>query len=147
MNDDIDLEDAAPWMVLFVTLAGGFLRVLLLDTKGLWLDETFSIWMANLKIGEMLQWVVKVDQHPPLYYFLLHLWIGITGDSPYYARLLSVLLGAGTIPIIYLIGKRMFGPLMGVAAAAFLAFSPFNVYYAQEARMYTLLMFNAAMAI
>jgi hypothetical protein len=147
MNDDIDLEDAAPWIVLFITLAGAFIRVLLLETKGLWLDETFSIWMANFKVGEMLQWVVKVDQHPPLYYFLLHLWIGITGDSPYYARLLSVLLGAGTIPTIYLIGKRMSGPLMGVAAAAFLAFSPYNVYYAQEARMYTLLMFNASVAI
>lgn len=73
MNDDIELEDAAPWIVLFTIIAGGFLRILLLDTKGLWLDETFSIWMANLKVSEMLQWVIKIDQHPPLYYFLLHL--------------------------------------------------------------------------
>ena len=29
----------------------------------------------------------------------------------------------------------------------FLAFSPFNIYFAQETRMYTLLMFNAAVAI
>jgi len=147
MNDDIDLEDAAPWIALFITIAGFVMRVLLLETKGLWLDETFSIWMANLKVGEMLQWVVKIDQHPPLYYFLLHGWIGIFGDSPYYARLLSVIFGTGAIPIVYLIGKRISGPLMGVAAAAFLAFSPFNVYYAQEARMYTLLMFNASVAI
>ncbi|MRS03036.1 hypothetical protein EG832_07410, partial [bacterium] len=146
MNDDIECEDAAPWLVLFATIAGGFLRILLLDTKGLWLDETFSIWMANLKVSEMLQWVIKIDQHPPLYYFLLHFWVGINGSSPYFARLLSVLFGVGTIPIFYLIGKRLSGPLMGVAAAAFLAFSPFNIYYAQEARMYTLLMFNASVA-
>ncbi len=146
MNDDIDLEDAAPWIVLFTAIAGGFLRILLLDSKGLWLDETFSVWMANLKVGEMLQWVIKIDQHPPLYYFLLHLWVGANGSSPYFARLFSVLFGVGTIPFIYLIGKRLSGPLMGVAAAAFLAFSPFNIYYAQEARMYTLLMFNASVA-
>ncbi|PKN99349.1 MAG: hypothetical protein CVU42_08850 [Chloroflexi bacterium HGW-Chloroflexi-4] len=147
MNDDIDLEDAAPWIALFITIAGFIMRVLLLESKGLWLDETFSIWMANLKVGEMLQWVVKIDQHPPLYYFLLHGWIGIFGDSPYYVRLLSVLFGTGAIPIVYLIGKRMSSPLMGVVAAAFLAFSPFNIYYSQEARMYSLLLFNASMAI
>lgn len=147
MNDDMELEDAAPWIALFITIAGFVLRVLLLDTKGLWLDETFSIWMANLRVGEMLQWVIKIDQHPPLYYFLLHGWIGIFGDSPYYTRLLSVIFGTGTIPIIYLIGKRMSGPLMGVSAAALLAFSPFNIYYSQEARMYSLLMFNASVAI
>lgn len=147
MNDDIDLEDAAPWIALFITIAGFFLRLLLLDSKGLWLDETFSIWMANLKVGEMLQWVVKIDQHPPLYYFLLHFWIGLNSSSPYFVRLFSVLFGTATIPIIYLIGKRMSGSLMGVAAAAFLAFSPFNVYYAQEARMYTLLMFNVSVAV
>ena len=40
MNDDMELEDAAPWIALFITIAGFVLRVLLLDTKGLWLDET-----------------------------------------------------------------------------------------------------------
>jgi hypothetical protein len=58
-----------------------------------------------------------------------------------------VLFGAGTIPIIYLIGKRMSGTVMGLAAAVLLAFSPFNIYYAQETRMYTCLTFNAAVAI
>jgi hypothetical protein len=37
--------------------------------------------------------------------------------------------------------------VMGLAAAVFLALSPFNIYYAQETRMYTLLTFNAAVAI
>jgi len=36
---------------------------------------------------------------------------------------------------------------MGLAAALFLALSPFNIYFAQETRMYTCLTFNAAVAI
>jgi hypothetical protein len=36
---------------------------------------------------------------------------------------------------------------MGFAAAVILAFSPFNIRFAQETRMYTFLMFNAAVAI
>jgi hypothetical protein len=95
----------------------------------------------------MLPWVIKIDQHPPLYYVLLHYWIGLNGNSPYDVRLLSVLLSAGTIPVIYLIGKRLSGATMGLAAAAILAFTPFHIHYAQETRMYTLLMFNAAVAI
>jgi hypothetical protein len=61
--------------------------------------------------------------------------------------MLSALFGAATIPVIYLIGKRISGAVMGLAATVFLAFSLFNIYYAQETRMYTLLTFNAAVAI
>jgi asparagine N-glycosylation enzyme membrane subunit Stt3 len=57
------------------------------------------------------------------------------------------LFGTGTIPIIYLIGKRMAGVVMGLAAAVLMAVSLFNIYFAQETRMYTLLAFNAAVAI
>ncbi len=147
MNEDIDLEELAPWLVILITLVGGGLRVLLLASKGMWLDETFSVWMANHNVGEMLHWIVKIDQHPPLYYLLLRGWMALRGDTPYDVRLLSALFGAGAIPLIYLIGKRMSGAVLGLAAAVLLAISPFNIYYAQETRMYTLLTFNAAAAM
>jgi hypothetical protein len=147
MNKENELEELAPWLVIIITLIGGGLRVLLLDHKGMWLDETFSVWLANHSVADMLQWMVKIDQHPPLYYLLLHYWVTLNGDTPYYVRLLSGLFGAGTIPIIYLIGKRMSGAIMGLAAAVILALSLFNIYYAQETRMYTCLTFNAAVAI
>jgi len=147
MNDEIDIEEWAPGFVILITLVGGFLRVLLLGTKGMWLDETFSVWMARHSVPELLQWTVNLDQHPPLYYLLLHYWIALFGDTAYYARLLSALFGAAAIPVIYLIGKRLSGAVVGLAAALFLAFSLFNIYFAQETRMYTLLTFNAAVAI
>jgi mannosyltransferase len=147
MNEETDIEVWAPGAAIFITLVGAFLRVLLLGMRGMWLDETFSVWLADQSVHNMLQWIVQIDQHPPLYYLLLHYWVAHNGDSAYYARLLSALFGAGTIPIIYLIGKRISGAMVGLAAAVFLAFSPFNIYYAQETRMYTLLTFNAAVAI
>ncbi len=147
MNDETDFEAIAPWLAFIITVIGGGIRVLLLDSKGLWLDETFSVWLANHSLVDILQWVARIDQHPPLYYLLLHYWMALVGDSPYSIRLLSVLFGVATIPIIYLIGKRMSGVVMGLIAAVFLAFSPYHIYYAQETRMYTLLTFNAAVAI
>jgi hypothetical protein len=147
MNENIEIEELAPWLVVAITLIGAGLRVLLIAQKGMWLDETFSVWLANHSVADMLHWITRIDQHPPLYYLLLHYWIALVGDTPRYARLLSALFGAGTIPMMYLIGKRMSGVTMGLAAATLLAFSPFNIYFAQETRMYTCLAFNAAVAI
>ncbi len=147
MNEELDIEEWAPGVVVLITLVGGFLRVVLLAEKGMWLDEAFSVWLANKPLPDLLQWVVKIDQHPPLYYTLLHHWIAATSDAAYDARLLSALLGAATIPLIYLIGKRMSGVVMGLAAAVILAVSPFHIYFGQETRMYALLSFNAAVAI
>ena len=147
MNEQSDIEQFAPWLVISITVIGGLLRVFALGSNGMWLDETFSVWMASHSVAEMLQWIVRIDQHPPLYYLLLHYWIALNGDTPYDVRLFSVLFGAGTIPIIYLIGKRMSGVVMGLVAAVLLALSLFNIYFAQETRMYTLLTFNAAVAI
>jgi mannosyltransferase len=146
-NEEYTFEDLAPWLVIVITLLGGGMRAYLLAYKGLWLDETISIWLANHSVADMLQWIVRIDQHPPLYYLLLHYWIALNGDTAYDVRLLSALFGAATIPFMYLIGKRLSGVIMGFAAAVFMAVSLFNIYFAQETRMYTFLTFNAAVAI
>ena len=84
MNEEIGIEEAAPWLVIAVTLLGAGLRILLIDKNGMWLDETFSVWLANHNLGEMLDWIAKVDQHPPLYYLLLRPWIAQFGDCLLY---------------------------------------------------------------
>ena len=147
MNEELNFDEVAPWLALLITLMGAILRIVFIGTKGMWLDETFSVWLASQDIPDMLGWIARIDGHPPLYYLLLHGWIASQGDTPYYVRLLSALFGIATIPVMYLTGKRISGVGMGLAAAALLAFSPFNIYYAQETRMYTLLAFNAAVAI
>jgi hypothetical protein len=147
MYEQTEVEELAPWLVVIITLIGGGLRVFLLGNKGLWLDEAFSMWLANHSVVNILQWIARIDQHPPLYYLLLHYWIGQNGVNPSDLRMLSAVFGAGTIPIIYLIGKRMSGVVMGLVAAMILALSPFNIRFAQETRMFTLLTFNAAVAI
>lgn len=146
MNDEMTFDELAPWLAAAITVAGGILRLLLLGTKEMWLDETFSVWLASHSLPELLEWLVTIDQHPPLYYLLLHGWMARFGDSPYDVRLLSALFGAATIPFMYLTGKRLSNSMLGLAAAMLLAFSPYHIFYSQETRMYTLLTFNAAVA-
>lgn len=145
--DKDEIKSLAPWLLIVITLIGGVLRVFMIGNKGLRLDESFSIWLSSQSVADILHWVVKIDQHPPLYYLLLHGWIARQGDALGSVRLLSALFGTATIPVIYLIGKRMSGVATGLAAAVILALSPFNIRFAQETRMYTCLAFNAAVAI
>lgn len=147
MDKDSDIEGLAPWLILLITLVGGGLRIFSLAKLGLGPDEAYSLWLANQPTAELVQWVGKIDYNPPLYYLLLHYWINLKGAAPYDIRLLSALFGAGTIPLIYLTGRRLSGVMVGLAAAVLLALSPFNIRYAQETGMYTLLAFNAAAAI
>jgi uncharacterized membrane protein len=147
MNEEVDIEDFVPWFVAFITFAGGCIRVLLLAVKGLTLDETVSIWLAGFPLHDIFHWAASVNQQPPLYYYLLHCWIALRSSFPYSVRFLSVLFGVAAIPVIYLIGKRLAGPVVGLVTAVLLAVSPLHIFYAQDASMVTLLMFNAAVTL
>ncbi|MEE8392270.1 MAG: glycosyltransferase family 39 protein [Anaerolineae bacterium] len=133
-------------LLVVVIVIGAILRVFQIGTKCLWLDEAFSVWMGWQPVGEMLDWLVRIDQHPPLYYLLLHLWM-VLGDDAATVRTLSALLGTLTIPVIYLLGRRLADDRVGLLAALILSVSPFHVRFAQEARMYTLLTLNASLAL
>ena len=136
----------APFLLLAITALGAALRFHHIGSEALWLDEAFSIWMAQQPLAQMLQWAVRIDQHPPLYYALLHAWLGL-GDGAGTVRALSALCGTLNIPIIFLLGRRLAGLRAGLLAALLLAVSPFHVHFAQEARMYALLALSASLAI
>ncbi|MDP2663272.1 MAG: glycosyltransferase family 39 protein [Dehalococcoidia bacterium] len=131
-----------PYLLSLCLLAFA-LRSYLLDRQSLWGDEAASLsyaHSANLLI--LLQRVISTDPHPPLYYALLHFWIGIAGDSDFAARWLSVAFGLLCIPMVYKIVARVSGDRrLPLLAAALTALSPFMVYYSQEARMYSMAAF------
>ena len=132
--------------LLLITLLGAALRFYDLGGKGLWLDEAFSVWMGAQSLGEMMKWLIQIDQHPPLYYSLLHLWLNF-GDGAVTVRAFSALVSTLAIPLTYFLGQRLGGPSLGLLAALLMATSPFQVRFAQETRMYALLTFNAAAAM
>jgi 4-amino-4-deoxy-L-arabinose transferase-like glycosyltransferase len=113
------------------------LRLGRLTFQPLWWDEGWSLYFASADVGTLLE-RTAVDIHPPLYYMLLHLWIGLFGSSVVAVRLLSVLIGVATVPVLYLVARRLMGEGGGLVAAFLLAISPFHIYYSQEVRMYGL---------
>jgi hypothetical protein len=140
------LKRATPLIVLCLTTLGAGLRFYDIGSKGLWLDEAFSVWLGWQPLPEMIAWLLKVDQHPPLYYALLHLWMTF-GDNAIIVRSLSAFIGTLTVPVFYVLGKTLGDWKLGLTAALLLAISPFHVRFAQETRMYTTLTLNACIAL
>jgi mannosyltransferase len=62
-------------------------------------------------------------------------------------RLLSALFGVLTIPMVYVVGHQLFNKEAGLVGALILALSPFNVYYSQETRMYSLMVLLALLSL
>ncbi len=79
------------------------------------------------------------DIHPLLYYSTLNVWMHFFGESAFTVRLLSVIYGAATVALVYLLAKSLFDEKTGLVAALITAIAPFHVQYSQETRMYALL--------
>ncbi len=127
-----------------VTLAACFLRFYRIGGKSIWLDEAFSVWIAGHSLWEGWQWLIRIDQHPPLYYSLLHLWIELFGELQGAVRTLSALFSTLTVPLFYVAGRRLLDRSTAAVAVGILAISPFHVQFAQETRMYALLTLEVA---
>ncbi len=117
-------------------LAGGVLRFA--TTSALWLDEAQSVTVSALPFGEITGALGR-DGLPPVYYWLLHAWISLFGEGDVAVRSLSGVLAVLSLPLIYLAGRQLAGPVAGFAALVLLAVNPFAIRYATEARMYSLI--------
>lgn len=135
-----------PGILLLVVIALGLaVRLWGLGRESIWLDEATSIKLARMDVWTGIQWTA-VDEHPPLYFILLHYWLFL-GDNEWIIRGLSLLPGVLTIPVIYALGALLFDWRTGLLAALFLAVSPFHVWYSQEARMYSWLTLLMALSV
>ena len=125
-------------VILLLTLWVGFaLRVHRLGAQSLWYDETVSAVLASKSIPALVAHTAG-DIHPPGYYLLLHLWMGCTGSSEYALAFFSLVFGMLLVALVYAVANRLLGSRTAVWACLLTAVSPFQVWYSQEVRMYTL---------
>ena len=118
-----------------VVAVGGVLRFI--TTSDLWLDEAQTVTVAALPLGEIADALGR-DGLPPLYYWLLHGWIGVFGEGDVAVRAFSGVLALAALPLAWVAGRRLAGPVAGYGALVLLAVNPFAIRYATEARMYSL---------
>lgn len=108
---------------------------------GIWFDEIVThVSYMHMTLGEILTTYDNQNNHL-LYTWLARLSLLTFGDSVWALRLPAVLLGVGSIWAVYLFAREVGTVREGLLAAAFLAFSYHHVWFSQNARGYTGLLF------
>ncbi len=140
MSRWLSLSRHGTWLLLAVILmlAGG-LRLYRVDAQSFWNDEGNAARLAERSLSLIVEGA-RGDIHPPGYYLALHYWRALFGQSEAALRGLSALCSVALVGFAFLLGRRLFeDEVVGLVAATLVALNPFQVYYAQEARMYAML--------
>ncbi|HLX76001.1 MAG TPA: glycosyltransferase family 39 protein, partial [Terriglobales bacterium] len=132
-------------LLLGITAGGTVLRFLYLARKSFWLDEGVSVSLARLDLSNLLHILWRREANMAFYYGLLRIWLHF-GSGDFYVRALSAVISLAAIPVIYLLGKRLFSSGVGLLAAALFSVHAWQVRYAQEARSYSLYVLLTALS-
>jgi len=109
-----------------------FLRLFRIDFHDFWFDEACSYLDAY---DPAHTW------QPPLYWILLHFWMKVFGISEVSLRLPSAVFSFLSVGVAFLLGKALFNRKVAIFASCLVGFSPLHLWYAQEARPYSMMLF------
>lgn len=119
-----------------------------LGSSSLFMDEVYSWRASRGSLGDLTDALRYSEVTPPLYYLILHAWMGVTGgDSEALLRLPSVLCGIALVAAVNWLGRLSAGRTAGLIAAALTAISPIVLLYSQQVRAYVFVMLALTIAV
>ena len=125
-------------ILILIFFLGFLVRIYDLTGESIWSDEMVTMSLARLTPVEIIKERAS-NNHTPLYFLMAHYWAGLVGISAFSLRFLSVVFGVLGMAVLYKLGHLMFNKEVGIMSALILGLSPFHLFYAQDARMYTLM--------
>ena len=110
------------------------------------IDEATSLAEAQGSIAHVVSAVHAHETSPPTYALILHFWIGLFGShSEAVARLPSALAGIVLVPAVWYLARLLTDAPTAMFAGLLTLISPGVLEYAQQARVYALLMLAATL--
>lgn len=127
----------------FILIIGAILRFTKLDFQSFWYEELVSVYYTNVEgFREFFsRYLEKPDFSPPLYHFFIYCVRSLFGASDWILRAPSAFFGIATIVITYIFGRRIIGQQGALIATAMTAVSGPLIYYSQEMRYNSALVF------
>jgi len=132
-------------MVLLVLLAFAW-RLFAIEKQSLRGDEALSVIYAQRPLKGIIEITRFISGHPPLFYAALHFWEKATGTSELTVRFFAAWWGVLAVPLVFVLGKTLFSPQVGLWAALLVAVNPFQIMHSQDIRVYTLLQTSALLS-
>lgn len=127
-----------------IFLVGFYLRLVFLRLP-YWFDEANTIYYISQSFSRMIEFI-KLDFSPPLYLLVLKSWVSIFGNSEIATGTLSLIFSLLTLPLVYLLGKKLYNKKVGIIAAAIFWSSPLLIFQSTNTRMYSLVVFLATLS-
>ncbi|MHB0869054.1 MAG: glycosyltransferase family 39 protein [Chloroflexota bacterium] len=120
--------------VAALTLGAGILRFALLgDLPDVVVGDEGRIGALGLSTarGEINNLFATVFGHSTLYLLFIGIPEIVLGPTPFAMRLMSALPGTLTVPLVYLLGRRLFGCRVAMVSAVLLAVSHFHLHFSR----------------
>lgn len=136
----VSLEVFSVAAVLLVALA---LRLFALGRESVWYDELVSASCVKAPgITAYFHALRELDHTVfPVYFTIQYYWAQCFGAAPETLRLLSVAGSVGGMLVVYALARRLYGKWGAFTALLFAAGSNIHIFYAQEIRVYAVLLF------
>jgi Dolichyl-phosphate-mannose-protein mannosyltransferase len=109
-------------------------------------DEALHVSVASAPDLIDVYRLSTTTAHPPLFFLLLHAWMGL-GRSEFFLRLLPLAFGGVFLWFAYRWAGGVFGKAAGFLTLVVIAFSPMWLPLSSEVRGYTLLLMLTAAAL
>jgi mannosyltransferase len=126
---------AAPVIVGTLALA---ISLIGLGTPSVWYDEVATVSASTRSVPQLWALLGNMDAVHGAYYALMHLVFEILGYTPVTLRLPSAVFVAVTAGLVVILGRRIGGPLLGIASGIAFAILPRVTWMAAEGRSYAL---------
>lgn len=110
----------------------------------LWTDEVATVSGADRSLPQLWALVQNLDVVHGGYYAFMHLWIAVFGSSPVSLRMPSAIAIGVAASGVYILGRRLASPGVGVASALVFTILPRVTWMGIEARSYA---FTATAAV
>lgn len=143
---DVNARTQQYWLLLLLLL-GFWWRLVGLTIQSFWRDEVDVIWLSLRPLSEIFLMFTSPAQNGPLYYLLVRPWLLLLGTDQFSLRYISVLFGTIAIALMWQVARRMVpGDGKTILAnlpflsALFLAVNPYQIWYSQEGKMYSLVL-------
>jgi hypothetical protein len=123
-----------------VFILAALARLITLGIAPFWYDEAYTGIVTRLGSSQAFE-AVAGDVHPPAFYIFNWVYHHLLGPlaNPWTLRLPSALLSLVCIYLSWLIAKRInLPPVVQTVVISLMAFSPWQIHFAQEYRMYAL---------
>src|SRR5262245_15515453 len=131
------------WLVPGMATLG--MGLLFANRPSLGWDEAVTWNVARRTPGEILDMAGNIDAVVAPYYFFMHYWMAVFGESELALRMPSIVAMAAAVATAAILARRLATPWVGLLSGSILAVVPAISRYAQEARAYGIALFLAVL--